>query len=127
VSQFVSMNNAAYNTAKLTQTMMKLMGSSTIFITPHHSDGNGIAKRTIGKLKESIYKMTVDKQNSWPKYLDLINDVTIRLFSHRCGCRSDLPLRIAIQIRIQVHVFDPDPDPGPCISVSNFFSSDYSD
>ena len=35
------------------------------------------------------------------------SDVTIRLFSHRSGYRSDLPLRLAIQIRIQIqiHVF----------------------
>jgi hypothetical protein len=72
VSQFVSMDNAAYNTAKLTQTLMKLMGSSPIFITPHHSEGNAIAERTIGKLKESIHKMAVEKRNSWPNYLDVI-------------------------------------------------------
>jgi hypothetical protein len=72
VSQFVSMDNATYNTAKLTQTMMKCMGSSPIFITPHHSEGNAIAERTIGKLKESIHKMAVEKQNAWPKYLDII-------------------------------------------------------
>jgi hypothetical protein len=65
VSQFVSFENATYNTSKLTQTLMKLMGSSPIFITPHHSQGNAIAERTIGKLKESIHKMAVDKPISW--------------------------------------------------------------
>ena len=68
----MSFDNATYNTAKLTQTMMKLMGSSPIFITPHHSEGNAIAERTIGKLKESIHKMVVEKPNSWHKYLYII-------------------------------------------------------
>ena len=72
VSQFVSLDNAAYNSAKLTQTLLKMMGSSPIFITPHHSEGNAIAERTIGKLKESIHKMAVEQPNSWHKYLDLI-------------------------------------------------------
>ena len=47
VSQFVSFDNATYNTSKLTQTLMKLMGSSPIFITPHHSQGNAIAEKLV--------------------------------------------------------------------------------
>ena len=30
----------------------------------------------------------------------MLSDVTIRLFSHRSGYRSDLPLRLAIQIHV---------------------------
>ena len=42
VSQFVSMDYAAYNTSKLTTLLMEKMGCSPIFITPGHSCGEGL-------------------------------------------------------------------------------------
>jgi hypothetical protein len=72
VSQFVSMDNAAYNTSKLTKILMENMGCSPIFITPGHSAGNTLAERTIGTIKEAIHKVAFDHQRSWYKYLDHI-------------------------------------------------------
>ena len=72
VSQFVSMDNAAYNTAQLTKVLMDKMGCSPIFITPGHSSGNSLAERSIGTLKELIHKVAYDHQKSWWKYLDYV-------------------------------------------------------
>ena len=72
ISQFVSMDNASYNTAKLTEILLEKMGCSPIFITPGHSEGNTLAERTIGTIKESIHKVAFDHQKSWHKYLDYI-------------------------------------------------------
>lgn len=72
VSQFVSMDNAAYNTSKLTTLLMDKMGCSPIFITPGHSAGNSLAERTIGTVKELIHKVAYDHQRSWWKFLDYV-------------------------------------------------------
>jgi hypothetical protein len=72
VSQFVSMDNAAYNTSKLTTLLMEKMGCSPIFITPGHSSGNSLAERTIGTVKELIHKMAFDHKKYWWKMLDYI-------------------------------------------------------
>lgn len=72
VSQFVTMDNASCNTAKLTRLLMERMGCSPIFITPTNSRANGLAERYIGTIKELIHKVACDKQKSWWKYLDLI-------------------------------------------------------
>ena len=72
VSQFVSMDNAAYNTSKLTTLLMEKMGCSPIFITPGHSSGNSLAERTIGTIKELIHKTAFDHKRSWWKELDYI-------------------------------------------------------
>jgi hypothetical protein len=72
VSQFVSLDNASCNTAQLTRLLMEKLGCSPIFITPTHSQANGLAERTIGSVKELIHKMAYDHQRSWHKYLDFI-------------------------------------------------------
>jgi len=72
VSQFVSMDNAAYNTSKLTTLLMEKMGCSPIFITPGHSADNSLAERTIGTVKELIYKVAYEHQKSWWKFLNYI-------------------------------------------------------
>ena len=72
VSQFISMDNAAYNTSKLTTLLMEKMGCSPIFITPGHSAGNSLAERTIGTVKELIHKVAYDNKKSWWKFLDYI-------------------------------------------------------
>ena len=76
VSQFVSMDNASYNTSKFTTLLMEKMGCSPIFITPGHSPdhsaGNSLAERTIGTLKELVHKVAYDNQKSWWKFLDYI-------------------------------------------------------
>ncbi len=45
---------------------------SPIFITPGHSQGNGLAERTIGTLKELIHKVAYEQQKSWWKHLEYI-------------------------------------------------------
>lgn len=72
VSQFVSLDNATCNTAKLTRLLMEKMGCSPIFITPTNSRANGLAERYIGSLKEMIHKMAYDRKRSWHQYLDYI-------------------------------------------------------
>jgi hypothetical protein len=72
VSQFVSMDNAAYNTSKLTTLLMEKMGCSPIFNTSGHSSGNSLAERTIGTVKELIHKVAYDHKRSWWKFLDYI-------------------------------------------------------
>jgi hypothetical protein len=51
---------------------MDKMGCSPIFITPGHSQGNGLAERTIGTLKELIHKVAYEQQKSWWKHLEYI-------------------------------------------------------
>lgn len=72
VSNFVTMDNAAYNTSKLTTMLLAKMGCSPIFITPGHSSGNTLAERTIGTIKEALHRVAYDHQKSWWKYLDFI-------------------------------------------------------
>jgi Integrase zinc binding domain len=72
MSQFVSMDNAAYSTSKLTKLLLEKMGCSPIFITSGHSSGNSLAERTIGTVKELIHKVAYDHKRSWWKFLDYI-------------------------------------------------------
>jgi len=71
-SQFVTMDNASYNTAHLIEILLKKMGCSPIFITPGHSEGNTLAERTIGTIKKAIHKVAFNHQKSWHKFLDYI-------------------------------------------------------
>jgi len=48
------------------------MGCSPIFITLGHSEGNTLAERTIGTIKEAIHKVAFDQKKSWHKFLDYI-------------------------------------------------------
>jgi hypothetical protein len=73
VSQFVSLDNASCNTAHLTKLLMEKLGCSPIFITPSHSQANGLAERTVGSLKELIHKVAYDHKRSWHKYLDFVS------------------------------------------------------
>jgi len=72
ISQCVTMDNASYNTAHLTEILLEKMGCSPIFITPGHSEGNTLAERTIGTTKKAIHKVAFDHQKSWHKFLDYI-------------------------------------------------------
>jgi hypothetical protein len=72
VSQFVTLDNASCNTAHVTKLLMEKLGCSPIFITPTHSQANGLAERTVGSLKEFIHKVAYDHKRSWYKYLDFI-------------------------------------------------------
>ena len=83
VSQFVSMDNAAYNTSKLTKLLMEKMGCSPIFTTPGHSAGNFLAKRTLGTIKELIHKMVYEHKKSWWKSQDYVL-WAMREIPHRC-------------------------------------------
>jgi len=71
-SQCVTMNNASYNTAHLTEILLKKMGCSPIFFTPGDSEGNTLAERIISTFKESIHKVAFNHQKSWHKFLDYI-------------------------------------------------------
>lgn len=51
---------------------MEKLGCSPISITSTFSQGNGLAERTIGTLKEMINKVAYDHKRSWHKYLDFI-------------------------------------------------------
>ena len=66
------MDNAKCNTANLTRLLLDKVGCSPIFITPNHSQANGLAERTIGSLKDMIHKVAYDHQKSWHLYLDFI-------------------------------------------------------
>ena len=72
VSQFESLDNAAYNTSKLTERIMENVGCSPSFITSGHSNGNTLAERTIGTIKEALHKVAFDHQRTWYKYLEYI-------------------------------------------------------
>jgi hypothetical protein len=71
VSQFVTLDNASSHTAQLTRFLLEKVGCTPIFITPTHSQANGLAERTVGSIKELIHKVAFDHQRSWHKYLDL--------------------------------------------------------
>jgi hypothetical protein len=43
-----------------------------IFVTSTHSQGNGLAERTAGSIKEMIRIVAYDYQRSWHKYFDFI-------------------------------------------------------
>jgi len=51
----------------LTEILLDKTGCSPVFITPGHSEGNTLAERTFGMIKEAIHK---DHQKSWHKFLD---------------------------------------------------------
>lgn len=72
ISSFVYLDNATCNTAHLTKLLMEKLGCSPIFVTPTHCQGNGLAERTIGSIKEMIHKVAYDHQKSCHKYLDFI-------------------------------------------------------
>jgi hypothetical protein len=72
VSQFVTLDNASSHTAQLTRLLLEKVGCAPIFITPTHSQANGLAERTVGSIKELIHKVAFDHQRSWHKYLDFI-------------------------------------------------------
>ena len=42
---------------------------SPLFSTEYHPEGNAIAERNIGLLKNLIAKLAYEKQRSWVKYL----------------------------------------------------------
>jgi len=72
ISQVVTIDNASYNTAHLIEILLEKMVCSPILITFGHSKGNTLAERTIGTIKETIYKVVSDHQKSWHKFLDYI-------------------------------------------------------
>jgi len=72
VPRFVSADNATCNVAVLTRELMKRFGVSLRFITPHHSEGNEVAKRLIGISKNLIAKVSAEEPKSWHKHLPFI-------------------------------------------------------
>ena len=72
IRHFVTMDNASYNTAHLTEILLEKMGCSPIFITPGHSEGNTLAEHTIGTIKEAIHKVAFDHKKILTHFMDYI-------------------------------------------------------
>lgn len=69
---WVSCDNASYNVSRLTQELMQRLGCSPRFITPGHSQADGLAERLVGSTKTLIAKVAADHPKSWHKHLGYI-------------------------------------------------------
>ena len=64
-SMVLTMDNASYFRAALTKEFLQRIGVSPLFATEYHPEGNAIAERTLGSLKNLISKLAIDKPRSW--------------------------------------------------------------
>ena len=72
VPSWVSCDNASYNVSKLMKELMQRMGCSPRFITPGHSQADGLAERLVGSTKALIAKVAADHPKQWHKYLGYV-------------------------------------------------------
>ena len=64
-SMLLTMDNASYFRAALTREFLQRIRVSPLFATEYHPEGNAIAERTLGSLKNLISKLARDKPRSW--------------------------------------------------------------
>ena len=69
---WISCDNASYNVSGLTQELMKRVGCSPRFITPGHSQADGLAERLVGTTKSLIAKVASEHPKSWHKLLGYV-------------------------------------------------------
>jgi len=68
----ITSDNASNFCAELTREFMQRLGVSPRFSTPGHPQGNSLAERCIGSVKNIISKVAFEHPKSWHKYLPFV-------------------------------------------------------